>query len=126
MIAMLLAIAVLHAGLTEPADLRLVAAGTGPAPVDWSVDGAWVATTMDHEGAQIHVLAGVHRIAADSHSSHPWTAMVRLAPVADGLAYVPAWTALVPGEAVQPIPSGWLGVPASLAAALLVARSKEP
>lgn len=120
MIPVLLSLVVLHPFLAEPSDLRLVAAGTGAEVVDWTVDGQWVATTRDREAATLLVEAGPHRVTAESRSPLSWTAVVRPAPDAAGMAYVSAWSAASPGETHRPIPGGDWGVVALLAGAALV------
>ncbi len=86
---MLLAALILHVDAGSD-DLRLVSDGTGADPVDWYVDGAWVATTWDGQAATVATDGG--RVSLLAHAQHdgPWMAMARNDGPADGLMHVPA------------------------------------
>ncbi len=127
MIPIVAALLILQPAVQDASDVRLVAAGTGSQTIDWSLDGQWVATTRDHEAATVRMPGGAHRVTAESHSIHPWTAMARVDPSGPGLAYVPAWSASAPGEPVRPIPMPF-AVPLAMLGAFLLRRrlSKGP
>lgn len=91
--ALLVATLMLQPFLAEPGPLRLVAVGTGPDTVEWSLDGAVVATTRDGEAAHVNASAGEHSIVARTAHEGPWSALVRSEPAGPGIEYVPAWTA---------------------------------
>ncbi len=111
-----LALLLLSPTLAADAELRLVSTGTGDAPVEWHLDGVWVATTNDTTPATVPVAAGAHELTAASAAGGPWTVLARPEPDAPGVSYVPGWTATyAPGP---PVPGAWSTPWAPVAVAL--------
>ncbi len=115
---LLLASLLLQPNLDAPGALRLVAEGTGEAPVEWRIDGALLAVTVSGEAASIYLDAGRHDVWVTSDATGRWRALVRPEPdPRDGASFVPAWT-----EVHDPAP-GRSPVPALLVPGLLVAAA---
>jgi hypothetical protein len=127
-IALLLAAALLlQPVLAEDGPLRLVAVGTGPEPVEWTLDGEVVARTADGEAARIDVAAGPHDLWAASAARGRWRVLARPdpAPAGGGAEAVAAWAAV---HEPEPEPGGhaWLlPVGAALGCVALLARPRS-
>jgi hypothetical protein len=92
---LLLAALLLHPALADDGHLRLVAVGTGPDGVEWSLDGAVVAHSADGEAVRVEASAGPHELWATSRSEGPWRALARPDDrPPSGAEVVPAWTAV--------------------------------
>jgi hypothetical protein len=114
--------------LAEDGALRLVAVGTGPEPVEWTLDGAAVARTADGEAARIEVTAGPHELWASSAARGEWRALARpdAAPSGGGAQPVVAWTALHEAEPPAAGHHAWLlPVGAALGCVGLLARPRS-
>lgn len=109
-LAVLLSALLLHPVMSDDGHLRLVAVGTGDEPIEWSLDGAVVATTRDGEAVRVPASAGPHELWASSASEERWRALARPddGPAAGaGAEVVPAWTAV--HEPAEEAPRrGWL------------------
>jgi hypothetical protein len=97
---LLAAALLLQPALAEDGALRLVAVGTGPEPVEWTLDGAVVARTADGEAARVNATAGAHELWAASNARGTWRALARpdFAPEGGGAQPVAAWTAVHEAE----------------------------
>lgn len=93
MIWIVLAALLLHPVLAEEGDLRLVATGTGDAPVAWHLDGERVAVTHAGDAVTVHAPAGNHDLWAVTAHEGPWEALARPDGPSSGAAYVPGWWA---------------------------------
>jgi hypothetical protein len=106
--------------------LRVVAEGAPE--VSWSVDGQGLGTTPGHEALRVAVAPGPHSVVAAAVSPGPWRIVAHAEGGGPGLAYVPAWSAASPGDAVRPIGAmpapGLLGLLA--VTAFLARQSKRP
>lgn len=89
----LLVVLLLQPVFEEDGTLRLVATGVGSDEVVWSVDGREVGRTHDREALEVALDAGAHNVTAASKAQGDWQAVGRKGGVADGAAFVPAWTA---------------------------------
>lgn len=125
---LLAAALLLQPALAEDGALRLVAVGTGPEPVEWTLDGEVVARTADGEAARVNASAGAHELWAASGARGTWRALARpdFSPDGGGAQPVAAWTAVHEAEPAPPAGHAWLlpvGAAAGSAALLVRPRS---
>ena len=123
---LLAAVLVLNPVLAEDGDLRLVATGVEGHKVTWTLDGEAVAVTGDREAAVVAATAGAHEVRATSLAQGRWHAVARIDGVAEGAAYVPAWSATHEPDrltAVQRMPAGGRGLMPPVTVSLALAAA---
>lgn len=113
--------------LAEDGALRLVAVGTGPEPVEWTLDGEVVARTADGEAARVNATAGPHELWASSGARGAWRALARPddPPPGGGVHPVAAWTAVHEAEEPAGRHAWLLPVGAAAGCAALLARPRS-
>jgi hypothetical protein len=115
----------LHPMLPAAGHLRLVAVGSGPDEVTWTLDGREVARTADGEAASVEAGAGEHDLWAASPARGAWRALARPDEgTAGGAQQVVAWTALHPAETHQAAPTWALPVGAGAVALAVLVRPR--